>query len=60
MAYRGVHFAIEEEVAVRLLSAEDEEAVLEIIQEKIEETWDEAWLYESDKAWGANSGILKA
>jgi hypothetical protein len=53
MACRGVHFAIEEEAAVRLLGATDDEAVLEIIQEEIEETWDEAWLYESDKAWDA-------
>lgn len=52
MACRGVHFALSEEDAGRLLAAEDNPAVMAIIGE-IEEAWDEAWLAESDKAWDA-------
>jgi len=53
MACRGVHFAITSADANRLLAASSEDEVLRIIQDDIEEKWDEEWLYESDKAWDA-------
>lgn len=53
MACRGVHFAVTQSDAHRLLGAGDDKAVLEIVQENIEERWDEEWLYQSDKAWDA-------
>ena len=53
MACRGVHFAIAESEATRLLSADNDLGVLEIIQDEIEERWDEDWLYQTDKAWDA-------
>jgi len=53
MACRGVHFAINGADADRLLAALSADEVLRIIQEDIEEKWDEAWLYQTDKAWDA-------
>lgn len=53
MACRGVHFAIETETMQRLLAAKSDADLVEIIQEEIEEKWDEAWLQETDKAWDA-------
>lgn len=53
MACRGVHFAIESKEAERLLAATSDDAVLEIIEEEIEEAWDEEWLVETDTAWDA-------
>jgi hypothetical protein len=53
MACRGVHFAITDSDAERLLTAPSDHAVLGIIQDEIEERWDEDWLYQSDKAWDA-------
>jgi len=53
VACRGVHFAITESDAARLLGAPDDTRVLEIIQDEIEEQWDEEWLYQTDKAWDA-------
>ncbi|MGC4056433.1 MAG: YfbM family protein [Paludibaculum sp.] len=53
MASRGVHFAIERTDAERLLSAASDEAVLAIVQDEIEERWEEEWLYQTDKAWDA-------
>ncbi len=50
MTARGVHFAIDSAQAKRLLAAEDDEALLEIVGE-IEEEWDGA--FETDKAWDA-------
>src|SRR5262245_4812996 len=52
MACRGVHFAPSRDEAGRLLAAEDNVAILAVVEE-IEEKWDEAWLAESDKAWDA-------
>lgn len=52
MGCRGVHFAITDEQAQRLLAAEDQDsddAVLAIIEE-IEEAWDEEFTAETDKA----------
>jgi hypothetical protein len=53
MACRGVLFAISGEELAKLSAALDDDAVLTIIQEEIEERWDEAWLYQIDKAWDA-------
>jgi hypothetical protein len=53
MACRGVHFAITMVDADRLLTAPNDDAVLEIVQDDIEERWDKDWLYQSDKAWDA-------
>lgn len=53
MACRGVHFAIDRTEAERLLTAPSDEAVLAIVQDEIEERWDEEWLYQTDKAWDA-------
>lgn len=53
MACRGVHFAPTADEGVRLLAAAgDNDAVMAVV-EQIEETWDEAWLAESDKSWDA-------
>jgi hypothetical protein len=52
MACRGVHFAPTDDAARRLLAAEDNAAVLAVVEE-LEEAWDEAWLAQSDKAWDA-------
>jgi hypothetical protein len=52
MGCRGVHFAITDKQANQLLAAEDDDAVMELIEE-IEESWDEKNLAESDKAWDA-------
>jgi|ERR1700687_1742722 len=53
MACRGVHFAISSTDADRLLAAPTPDEVLRIIQEDIEEKWDDEWLYQTDKAWDA-------
>ena len=52
MACRSVHFAIDDSVVDTLLQSSDDE-IVDIIQEDIEETWDEEWLCETDKAWDA-------
>lgn len=53
MACRGVHFALRADEAARLLAARDDEALVEVLQEEIEERWDAEWLCETDKAWDA-------
>jgi hypothetical protein len=54
MAYRGVLFAITEDHAEKLRAARgDDGAVLSIVQDEIEEAWDEAHLCQTDKAWDA-------
>ncbi len=53
MACRGVLFAIEPDEAARLLTAASDDEVLAIVQDEIEERWDEAWLVQLDKAWDA-------
>jgi hypothetical protein len=50
MASLGVHFAIDDDTARRLLDAEDDEAVMEIIEE-IEEGSADVEHYDTDKAW---------
>lgn len=53
MACRGVHFALDANDATSVLAAPDDRALLTVIQESIEERWDEEWLAQSDKAWDA-------
>jgi len=54
MACRGVFFALTDEDAKRVLAtAGDDDALIELIQEDIEERWDTDWLAETDKAWDA-------
>ena len=53
MACRGVHFALTSQEDQRLLAATNDAAVVEILQEEVEERWNEEWLYETDKAWDA-------
>jgi Domain of unknown function (DUF1877) len=54
MACRGVLFAITEEEAQRLTAARGNDAsVLSIVQDEIEQAWDEAHLCQTDKAWDA-------
>lgn len=54
MACRGVHFAITNEEAQRLRTAAGNDAqVLSIVQDEIEEAWDEEHLCQTDKAWDA-------
>ncbi len=53
MACRGIHFAVSKEQYEKLLSAKSDEDLIEIVQEEIEEEWDENWLRETDKACDA-------
>jgi hypothetical protein len=54
MACRGVLFAITQEQAQRLQAARgNNAAVLSIVQDEIEEAWDEEHLCQTDKAWDA-------
>ena len=54
MGCRGVHFALTDGDEQRLLSAAgDDDALLDLIQEEIEERGDKEWLQETDKAWDA-------
>ena len=52
MSCLGIHFALADDDARRLLAAEGNDAVMTIIEE-IEEKWDEEWLFQSDKCWDA-------
>jgi hypothetical protein len=51
MGCLGVHFAITAEQAAKLLAAEDDEELVEIVGEEIEEAWE--MVFETDKAWDA-------
>ena len=53
MACRGVHFALTEDQYNRVCDCKSDEEIIELIQEEIEEEWDEVWLRETDKAWDA-------
>ena len=53
MPCRGVHFGLTSQEDQRLLAAANDAAVVEILQEEVEERWNEEWLYETDKAWDA-------
>ena len=52
MGCRGVHFAISTDVANQLLAAQDDEAIMSIVEE-VEEAWDKPNVAECDKAWDA-------
>jgi hypothetical protein len=49
----GVHFALTDEEANRLLAAGTDAAVINIVKEEIERRWDEEWLQETGLAWDA-------
>jgi hypothetical protein len=53
MACLGVHFAITEDQAQKLLDASGDDELVEVVQEEIEGPWDEERLFQSDKAWDA-------
>lgn len=54
MGCRGVYFALDQADAQRVsCAAGDDDALVEILQEEIEERWDQDWLCETDKAWDA-------
>ena len=53
MACRGVYFALSDEDLKKLLKAKDDQERLSILQDEIEQKWDEEWLYEMDKSWDA-------
>jgi Domain of unknown function (DUF1877) len=54
MSCRGVHFALTDEQASRLIDTPgaDDDFLLDWLEE-IEEKWDEEWLQETDKSWDA-------
>jgi hypothetical protein len=52
MACRGVHFALTADEESRLLSAQGDAEVMAVV-EAVEETWDNDWFQETDKAWDA-------
>ncbi|MEO0604209.1 MAG: DUF1877 family protein [Myxococcota bacterium] len=49
---RGVLFALDDDPAARLAAADGDAAVRDCIAD-IEEQWDTAWLFQTDKAWDA-------
>ena len=51
MGCRGVHFALTNEEAERLLAAAASGDAVDYLEEEIEEQWNEDWLVETDKAW---------
>ena len=53
MTARGVHFALTSDQLAKLLKADGDEAVRELVTEEIEEAWDRDWLVETDQAWDA-------
>jgi len=52
MGARGVHFALSQDEENRLLVAQDDDEIMEIIEE-IEEEWKEGLYQETDSAWAA-------
>ena len=52
MAGLGMHFAIGEDIVARLLAAEDDAAVIALV-ERIEEESEPAYAFGTDKAWDA-------
>ena len=53
MACRGVLFALTDEEVARLRGAKSDDEVLGIVQDEIEQRWDQEHLEECDKAWEA-------
>jgi hypothetical protein len=52
MACRGVHFALSPDEVEKVVSADDDEELMAVVEE-IEDRWDRDWLVETDKAWDA-------
>lgn len=53
MSCRGVHFALTGDQYMEVCNCQSDDELIELIQENIEEAWDEEWLRETDKAWDA-------
>jgi hypothetical protein len=53
MACRGVLFALSTEDEQKVLSCSSDEELLRLIQDDIEERWEEEHLEQTDKAWDA-------
>jgi hypothetical protein len=51
MSQRGVHFALLPTDVQRLRNAENDVELLAVIQDDIEERWEEPWLFQTDKGW---------
>ncbi len=60
MSCLGVHFAVSDEDLQRIVGAPDDDALLELIQEDIEERYlkDDDWSFQTDKAWDAIHRVL--
>lgn len=52
VASRGVHFALTRADEDRVLTAADDEALMEVVED-IEERWERGFVAETDKAWDA-------
>ena len=53
MSQRGVYFALLPPDVQKLRTAVNDFALLSVIQDGIEERWDESWLFQVDKGWAA-------
>jgi hypothetical protein len=51
MSQRGVYFALFPADVQKLHDADNDEQLLAVIQDDIEERWDEPWLFQTDKRW---------
>jgi hypothetical protein len=51
MSHRGVYFALLPEDVERLRAVRSDQELLSVIQDDIEERWDETWLFQTDKDW---------
>lgn len=51
MPQRGVYFALLPVDVEKLRNAESDEQLRAVIQDDIEERWDEPWLFQTDKGW---------
>lgn len=57
MSERAVYFSLTNEQAEELSHADKAELILDIVK-RIEEDWDQNWLFEIDKAWDALHRVL--
>lgn len=53
MSQRGVYFALALADVEALRGAIDDAALLAVVQDEIEERWDERWLFQTDTGWAA-------
>jgi len=53
MPARGVHFALSSSQYRSVCACSSDTELVELIQEDIEDSWDEEWLCETDKSWDA-------